>query len=131
VEVAQQQAQAARQQVEEAKRQAIAEVRQQVEEAKQAAKIPSLTPGQSVPSDKQQSAVQMDPTDIARLLQAHLKRVGCNSGAVDGNWDTGSKKCVGALQQTREDQLRCPAKHVPLGLNLDSPGGVDKRVYRH
>jgi len=94
VEVAQQQAEAARQQVEEAKRQAIAEARQQAEEAKQAAKIASLTPGQSVPSDKQQSAVQMDPTDIARLLQAHLKRVGCNSGAVDGNWDTGSKNAL-------------------------------------
>jgi len=94
VEVAQQQAEAARQEVEEAKRQAIAEARRQVEEAKQAAKIASLTPSQSVPSDNQQSAVQMDPTDIARLLQAHLKRVGCNFGAVDGNWDTGSKKAL-------------------------------------
>jgi uncharacterized caspase-like protein len=94
VEAAQRQAEAARQQVEDAKRQAIAEARRQVEEAKQAAKIASLTPGQSIPSDSQQSPVQMDPADIARLLQAHLKRVGCNAGAVDGNWDAGSKRAL-------------------------------------
>jgi len=36
----------------------------------------------------------MDPSDIARLLQAHLKRVGCNPGTADGNWDDGSKKAL-------------------------------------
>ncbi len=29
-----------------------------------------------------------------RLLQAHLKRVGCNPGNADGNWDDGSKNAL-------------------------------------
>jgi hypothetical protein len=28
------------------------------------------------------------------LLQAHLKRVGCNPGTADGTWDDGSKKAL-------------------------------------
>jgi hypothetical protein len=36
----------------------------------------------------------MDPADVARLLQAHLKRVGCNSGSIDGNWDDSSRKAM-------------------------------------
>jgi len=27
-------------------------------------------------------------TDVSRLLQAHLKRVGCNAGNADGTWTT-------------------------------------------
>ena len=29
------------------------------------------------------------------------------------------------------DPSEAQLEHVPPGLNLDSPGGVDKRVYRH
>jgi hypothetical protein len=31
---------------------------------------------------------------IARLLQAHLKRVGCNSGKIDGDWDESSQRSL-------------------------------------
>jgi hypothetical protein len=41
----------------------------------------------------------MDAADIARLLQAHLKRVGCISGAVNGNWDEASKKALESFNQ--------------------------------
>jgi chemotaxis protein histidine kinase CheA len=117
VELAQQQAEAARQQVEEAKRQAIAEAQRQVEiakaerakaeqakaeqakaeQAKRAAKedadkLASLTPDQTIP--KVPPAPQIDQADITRLLQAHLKRVGCNSGNVDGTWDDSSRKAL-------------------------------------
>jgi chemotaxis protein histidine kinase CheA len=100
VELAQQQAEAARRQVEEAKRQAIADAQLQVEQAKGAAKadaekVASLTPGQAIqqsPSPPLPSP--MDQTDIARLLQAHLKRVGCNPGTADGSWDQGSKRAL-------------------------------------
>jgi Uncharacterized protein containing caspase domain len=101
VELAQQQAEAARRQVEEAKRQAIADAQLQVEQAKRAAKadaekVASLTPGQPIqqspPSPPLPSPI--DQTDIARLLQAHLKRVGCNPGTADGSWDDGSKKAL-------------------------------------
>jgi uncharacterized caspase-like protein len=101
VELAQQQAEAARRQVEEAKRQAIADAQLQVEQAKRAAKadaekVASLTPGQPIqqspPSPPLPSPI--DQTDIARLLQAHLKRVGCNPGTADGSWDQGSKRAL-------------------------------------
>jgi uncharacterized caspase-like protein len=99
VELAQQQADAARRQVEEAKRQAIADAQLQVEQAKrdakqEAEKLASLTPSQSVPQSSSPLSPQMDPSDIVRLLQAHLKRVGCNPGTADGNWDGGSKKAL-------------------------------------
>jgi uncharacterized caspase-like protein len=110
VELAQQQAEAARGQVEEAKRQAIAEAQLQVEQAKRAAKeeaekVASLTPSQTTPPAPPPSP-QIDQADIARLLQAHLKRVGCNSGNVDGNWDDSSRKALDLFNknaQTRFD----------------------------
>jgi len=100
VELAQQQAEAARRQVEEAKRQAIADAQLQVEQAKRAAKadaekVASLTPSQPIQqSPSPPSPPPMDQTDIARLLQAHLKRVGCNPGTADGSWDQGSKRAL-------------------------------------
>jgi uncharacterized caspase-like protein len=114
VELAQQQAEAARQQVEEAKRQAIAEAQRQVELAKaeqtkraakeanketnkeaskdDADKLASLTPDATAP--KPPAAPQIDQADVTRLLQAHLKRVGCNSGNIDGTWDDSSRKAL-------------------------------------
>jgi uncharacterized caspase-like protein len=114
VELAQQQAETARQQVEEAKRQAIAEAQRQVElakteQAKRAAKeanketnkeaskddadkLASLTPDATAP--KPPAAPQIDQADVTRLLQAHLKRVGCNSGNIDGTWDDSSRKAL-------------------------------------
>jgi hypothetical protein len=107
VELAQQQAEAARQQVEEAKRQAIADAQLQVEQAKRNAqedskrdarqeseKVASLTPNQSVPPSPPPASPKIDQADITRLLQAHLKRVGCNAGTVDGNWDDNSRKAL-------------------------------------
>jgi uncharacterized caspase-like protein len=114
VELAQQQAEAARQQVEEAKRQAIAEAQRQVELAKaeqtkraakeaiketnkeaskdDADKLASLTPDATAP--KPPATPQIDQADVTRLLQAHLKRVGCNSGNIDGTWDDSSRKAL-------------------------------------
>ena len=102
----------AQRQVEEAKKQAEAEAQRQLAEAqKQAAakkavedrksadektRVASLTPDQPVTAAPVQAAPvpQMDPSDIARLLQAHLKRVGCNPDALDGKWDEGSRKAL-------------------------------------
>jgi uncharacterized caspase-like protein len=102
VQLAQQQAEAARQQLEEAKRHAIDEARREVELAKaeqakrtskgEPDKIASLTPEQTEP--KTPSSPQLDQTDLNRLLQAHLKRVGCNAGTVDGAWDDSSRKAL-------------------------------------
>ena len=108
VELAQRQAEAARQQVEEAKRQAIAEAQRQVEQAKRAAredaeKVAALTPSQTAPQAP--APPQIDQADIARLLQAHLKRVGCNSGNVDGNWDDSSRKALDLFNKSARTQF--------------------------
>jgi uncharacterized caspase-like protein len=108
-ELAQQQAEAARQQVEQAKRQAIAEAQVQVEQAKRdaredAEKMASLTPNQTAPQTAPASP-KIDQTDINRLLQAHLKRVVCNSGIVDGNWDDSSRKALDLFNKNARTQF--------------------------
>jgi len=110
VELAQQQAEAARQQVEEAKRQAIAEAQLQVEQAKRAAredaeKLAALTPSQTAPQTPPPPPAKIDQADITRLLQAHLKRVGCNSGNVDGTWDDSSRKALDLFNKSAQTQF--------------------------
>jgi uncharacterized caspase-like protein len=110
VELAQQQAEAARQQVEEAKRQAVAEAQRQVEQARRAAqqdaeKIASLTPSQTDPQAPPSSSPAIDQADITRLLQAHLKRVGCNLGKVDGKWDDSSRKALDLFNRNAKTQF--------------------------
>ena len=109
VETAQQQAEAARVQLDEVKRQAAVEAKAQVQQQANVAadahnqKLAALNPAQSLPQNSPAATPptlpQMDPSDIARLLQAHLKRVGCNSGLVDGNWDDGSRKALGLFNR--------------------------------
>jgi uncharacterized caspase-like protein len=97
-ELAQQRAEAARQEVEQAKRQAVEDAQRQIEEARASAKgntekVAALAPSQDrspIPS----SPPQIGPADLARLLQAHLKRVGCNAGKVDGDWDESSQRAL-------------------------------------
>jgi uncharacterized caspase-like protein len=52
------------------------------------------TGGVVAPGPATAAAPAIDPADIARLLQAHLKRVGCDPGALDGNWTEGSKTAL-------------------------------------
>jgi uncharacterized caspase-like protein len=119
VEAAKKQAAAdAQRQVDEARKQAEAEAQKQLEAARQQAleqqqafekqqadrkaseektKLASLNPAPPVaPVTPAQAAPapQMDPGDIARLLQAHLQRVGCNPGTIDGTWDADSRKAL-------------------------------------
>ena len=66
------------------------------EEAKLKAKLEAVVKSQqtptvvasapSAPEATRALAPQMDEGDIARLLQFHLKRVGCDPGTVDGKW---------------------------------------------
>jgi uncharacterized caspase-like protein len=109
-ELAQQQAEAARKQVAEAKRQAVVEAQLQVEQAKRAAKeeaekIAALSPSPTAPQAAPPSPPQIDQADITRLLQAHLKRVGCNSGNVDGKWDDGSRKALDLFNKNAQTQF--------------------------
>jgi uncharacterized caspase-like protein len=98
VEVAQQQAEAARQQVKRAAKEDAAK--------EEAAKLASLTPNPSAPpSPPPPPRLSMDQADIARLLQAHLKRVGCNPGTADGNWDDGSRKALDLFNKNAQTEF--------------------------
>jgi uncharacterized caspase-like protein len=130
VELAQQQADAARRQVEEAKRQAIADAQLQVEQARreakeEAEKLASLTPNYSVPPSSPPPSPQIDQADIVRLLQAHLKRVGCNPGTADGNWDEGSRKALDLFNKNA--QTKFDIKLASLNA-LDAVRGKTDRV---
>jgi uncharacterized caspase-like protein len=110
LEKAQKQAEAARQQVEEARKQAMAEAQAQVDQAKregkeQPAKVAALTPDKPVTSAPPASSPAMDPGDIARLLQAHLKRVGCDPGNSDGNWNDASRKALELFNRNAQTKL--------------------------
>jgi uncharacterized caspase-like protein len=98
-ELAQQRAEAARQEVEQAKRHAVEEAQHQVEEARGSAKensekMAALTSGQTDQRAVPPSPPQIGKADLARLLQAHLRRVGCNSGKINGDWDEGSQRAL-------------------------------------
>lgn len=98
LELAQQQAAAAKQQLEDAKRQGAADAKAEVKVNSAAAstssekKVAGLDPGHSIEGPA--SSLPMDPSDLARLLQAHLNRVGCNAGTINGNWDETSRKAL-------------------------------------
>jgi uncharacterized caspase-like protein len=109
LELAQQQGEAARHQVEEAKREAAAGAQLQVERAKreaqeQTAKVAALSPNQPTQPSESRSP-PMGPADIARLLQAHLRRVGCDPGTSDGNWDDGSKKALDRFNKNAQTKF--------------------------
>lgn len=135
LEKAQKQAESARLQVEEAKRQAAAEAQAQIEQAKveqarregkeQPAKLAALTPNQPVaPAAPAASVPVMDPADIARLLQAHLKRVGCDPGNSDGKWDDTSKRALELFNKSAQTKF-----DVKLA-SLDALDGVRSKADR-
>ena len=52
------------------------------------------SPPQDTGSDAGAKADQPAAGDIPRLLQSELRRVGCNTGSVDGNWNATSQKSL-------------------------------------
>lgn len=78
----------------EAERTKAAEEAKVAAEAKAAAekkakeeKVAALTP----PTDRSDQQTTVDPP---RSLQTELRRVGCNTGSVDGNWNTASQRAL-------------------------------------
>ncbi|MBI3701593.1 MAG: caspase family protein [Afipia sp.] len=97
VEAAKKQAADAQKQIDDAKRQAVEDAAKQVAAAKaeaDKAKVASLSPTAGPQPPAPPPVPAMDATDIARLLQAHLKRVGCDPGNTDGNWNASSSKAL-------------------------------------
>jgi uncharacterized caspase-like protein len=90
--------------VEQAKKQAAADAREQIEaarreaarqaEAVQQSRLAALSPQADAAPSPPPAAPAMDAADIARLLQAHLKRVGCDPGGTDGSWSGTSQRAL-------------------------------------
>lgn len=95
VAVADAQADEARKQVDQAKKQGAADAQRQLENVKPSEKLAALgTQEAGSLNTRPELKPAMDATDIARLLQAHLKRVGCDPGSTEGMWDERSKKAL-------------------------------------
>lgn len=102
---ARRQADAAAAEVEQAKKQAATDAQQQIEAAKREAlrqadgpKLAALPPPPAAPVAPV-TAPGMDPADIARLLQAHLKRVGCDPGEASGSWNDASQRALDSFNK--------------------------------
>ena len=97
---ARQQADAAAAEVEQARKKAAADAQQQIEAAKrEAIRQAEATKLAALPQPSAPAAPGMDPADIARLLQAHLKRVGCDPGEASGSWNGASQKALENFNQ--------------------------------
>jgi uncharacterized caspase-like protein len=66
---------------------AATEVKAAAEKKAKEEKLAALTP----PADKSDQPASVD---LPRSLQAELRRVGCNTGAVDGNWNVAAQKAL-------------------------------------
>jgi uncharacterized caspase-like protein len=81
-----------------------AEKAKQIEQEKAAAAEQARVAAEKVAAEKKEQlaalsspaekAEQQKQTDLPRALQAELRRVGCNTGAVDGNWNIASQRAL-------------------------------------
>jgi len=55
-----------------------------------------------------------DPTELARLLQIELRRVGCYTGDIDGSWGTGSRRAMQAFTERANSTLPIDAPDLVL-----------------
>jgi uncharacterized caspase-like protein len=73
--------------------------------AKAAAQIELAKSEKSERSERAAPAKTIDATEIAQLLQLHLKRVGCDPGAVDGNWTAESRQALESFNKNAGSQF--------------------------
>jgi hypothetical protein len=87
-----------------------------------AATTPTEPPPETAkPADK----TGPDPAEIARLLQTELKRVGCITGAVDGEWGPDSRRAMVAFNRRAKTKLGI---HVASVDALDAVRSKKSRV---
>jgi uncharacterized caspase-like protein len=79
--------------VAEAERTKNAAVARETEDAKAVGPVAALQPPEQTPAAVTKPD-QPSQVDIPRLLQTELRRVGCNTGSVDGNWNAAAQKSL-------------------------------------
>ena len=66
--------------------------------------VASLTPsGQANPAEAKSD--RPAPQDIPRLLQSELRRVGCKTGEIDGEWNASSRRALAAFNDSAGTRL--------------------------
>ena len=86
-----------------------------VEKKEQLASLPS-------PAEKPEQQTQLD---VPRALQAELRRVGCNTGAVDGNWNAASQRALDLFNKHAGMKLEVKAASADA---LDAVKGKSGRI---
>jgi hypothetical protein len=87
---------------EQEKARAAADKTKQTEEQKAAAAERARLAGEKAEEEKKRQLAALAPADkqdtpsadVPRALQAELRRVGCNTGVVDGNWNAASQRSL-------------------------------------
>jgi uncharacterized caspase-like protein len=89
--------------VEQEKVRIAAEKAKQIEQEKAAAAEQAHVAAEKVAAEKKEQLAALSPAqkpeqqtqvDLPRALQTELRRVGCNTGAVDGNWNATSQRAL-------------------------------------
>ena len=65
--------------------------------------VASLAPGHASPDAAKSD--QLPPQDIPRLLQSELRRVGCKTGEVDGEWNASSRRALSSFNDNAGTKL--------------------------
>jgi uncharacterized caspase-like protein len=111
-----------------------AEKTRQAEQAKAAAAEQARVADNAAVEKKEQVAALSPPAekteqqkqaDLPRALQAELRRVGCNTGAVDGNWNAASQRALDLFN--RHSGLKLDVKTASVDA-LDAVKGKTARV---
>ena len=79
--------------VEAAKVQRSKVVSEKAKDSKSVGPMVALTPAE-VGNPKPKTDSPVASAEISRLLQIELRRVGCNTGAIDGNWNVAAQKSL-------------------------------------
>ncbi len=74
---------------------------QKAKDDKPVGPVAALTPDQSAPKPDAPVA----DADIPRALQIELRRVGCNTGAADGNWNAAAQKSLALFNKSAGTKL--------------------------
>jgi hypothetical protein len=80
-----------------------------LEEADKGTRAPATDPGSSAatpaPSPPTPAATPKDPRALARALQTELRRVGCDPGAVDGQWGRKAEEALSEFARQTKTTL--------------------------
>lgn len=111
-----------------------AEELKQIEQEKAAAAEQARLAAEKAAEEKKQQIAALPPSpekpdtpslDLPRALQAELRRVGCNTSAVDGSWSTASQKALDLFNKHAGVKLEVKTASVDA---LDAVKGKTGRI---